>query len=124
MSENSIAQRRVVNYREADFVTYGLQGEPQADISWHNISWSDTDNSGFFLAKFAPGAVSIPHRHLGWEEFIILEGELTDHDGHVYRQGDCVSLPRGSRHWSSSKTGAIVGVFIRGGFETISEAEV
>ena len=122
--ENKIQQRKVVNYRDADFATYGLQGKPQDDISWHNISWSDEDNCGFFLVRFAPGGVSIPHEHLGSEEFIILEGELTDHDGYTYRQGDCVSLSKGSKHYSSSKTGAVVGVFVRGGFETISEAEL
>ena len=124
MAENSIGQRKVVNYRDADFETYSLQGKPQEDISWHNISWSDETDSGFFLVKFAPGGVSIPHMHLGTEEFIILEGELTDHDGFVYRQGDCVSLSSGSKHWSSSKTGATVGVFIRGGFETLSKDDV
>lgn len=116
--------RKVVNFRDAEWSTYSLQGEPQADIFWHNISWSDADDSGFFLAKFAPGGVSIPHEHLGVEEFIILEGELTDHDGFVYRQGDCVSLPTGSRHYSISENGAIVGVFVRGGFDTISENDV
>jgi len=124
MSENTIGQRNVVNFRDAEFATYSLQGRPQEDISWYNISWSDETGGGFFLVKFAPGGVSIPHKHLGTEEFIILEGELTDHDGYVYRQGDCVSLPSGSRHWSSSKTGAVVGVFVRGGFETISEADL
>ena len=117
-------ERKVINFRDAEFTTYSLQGKPQADISWHNISWSDVENSGFFLAKFEPGGVSIPHRHLGFEEFIILEGEITDHDGFVYRQGDCVSLGPGSGHYSSSATGAIVGVFIRGGFETVDEAEL
>ena len=116
--------RKVVNFRDAAYATYSLQGKPQEDISWHNISWSEADQSGFFLAKFEPGAVSIPHKHLGIEEFIILEGELTDHDGWVYRQGDCVSLSAGSKHYSSSKEGAIVGVFVRGGFETISEADL
>ena len=124
MSENKIGQRKVVNFRDAEFATYSLQGEPQADIAWHDISWSDEAGSGFFLVRFAPGGVSIPHEHLGCEEFIILEGELTDHDGHVYRQGDCVSLPSGSRHSSISKTGAIVGVFVRGGFKTVDEADL
>ena len=73
-------QRKVVNFREAEFTTYNLQGKPQEDISWHNISWSDTDDTGFFLVKFEPGGVSIPHQHLGFEEFIILEGEIKDHD--------------------------------------------
>ncbi len=68
--------------------------------------------------------MSIPHEHLGTEEFVILEGEIMDHDGWVYRPGDCVSLAKGSRHFSSSNTGAIVAVFVRGGFTTIGADEL
>jgi quercetin dioxygenase-like cupin family protein len=114
-------KRSVVNYKNADFKMYGLQGTLQEDISWHNISWSDEDASGFFLAKFEPGGVSIPHEHLGYEEFVILEGELVDHDGWVYHTGDCVSLKAGSRHYTKSDTGAIVAVFVRGGFKTLED---
>ena len=90
MSTERKVRRKVVNFKEADFETYSLQGKPQADLWWHNISWSDEDDSGFFLIKFDPGGVSIPHEHLGYEEFVILEGELSDHDGWIYRPGDCV----------------------------------
>lgn len=114
-------KRTVVNYKDADFQAYGLQGKPQKDLSWHNISWSDEDGSGFFLIKFEPGGASIPHEHLGYEEFVILEGELIDHDGWVYHTGDCVSLTAGSRHYSKSDTGATIAVFIRGGFKTLDE---
>jgi len=114
-------ERTVVNYKNADFKAYSLQGETQNDISWCNISWSDEDASGFFLAKFEPGGVSIPHEHLGCEEFVILEGELVDHDGWVYRVGDCVSLKAGSQHYSRSDTGATVAVFVRGGFKTLED---
>ncbi len=124
MPEARKVRRKVVNYKDAEFETYSLQGKPQADLSWHNISWSDEDDSGFFLIKFDPGGVSIPHEHLGTEEFVILEGEIMDHDGWVYRPGDCVSLAKGSRHFSSSNTGAIVAVFVRGGFTTIGADEL
>jgi len=46
--------RKVVNFRDADFVTYSLPGKPQDDVSWHNISWSDADDTDFFLIKFEP----------------------------------------------------------------------
>lgn len=115
--------RNVVNYKDAEFQIYSLQGKPQDDISWFNISWSDEENAGFFLAKFKPGGVSIPHEHLGYEEFVLLEGDLIDHDGYVYRAGDCVSLKKGSRHFTRSDTGATVAVFVRGGFRTLEEGE-
>lgn len=46
--------RKVVNFRDANFVTYSLQGKPKGDFSWHNICWSDADDTGFFLIKFEP----------------------------------------------------------------------
>lgn len=123
MSQSQKMNRTVVNYKDAAFEVYNLQGQPQNDISWYNISWSDQDQSGFFLAKFKPGGVSIAHEHLGYEEFVIFEGSLIDHDGYEYQTGDCVSLESGSRHYSTSATGATVAVFIRGGFRTLDESE-
>jgi hypothetical protein len=38
MSTERKVRRKVVNFKEADFETYSLQGKPQADLSWHNIS--------------------------------------------------------------------------------------
>ena len=115
--------RQVVNYKTADFQTYSLQGRPQSDLLWRDINWSEEAQSGFFLVKFAPGGTSIPHEHLGFEEFVILEGEVEDDDGWVYRPGDCVSLKAGSRHFSHSKAGATVAVFVRGGFRTLEGEE-
>lgn len=115
--------RKVVNYNEVDFQVYSLQGEPQTDIKWYDISWSEETQSGFFLVEFEPGGVSIAHEHLGFEEFVILEGSLTDHDGYTYNKGDCVSLEAGSRHFTRSEAGAKVAVFIRGGFRTLGEGD-
>ncbi len=113
------AVRKLVNFRDADFEIYSLQGKPQEDISWYNISYDETIDTGFFLVRFAPGGSSIPHEHLGFEEFVILDGELIEHDGTIYRTGDCVSLPKGSCHVTRSETGATVAVFVRGGFRTL-----
>ena len=117
-------ERRVIDFRNADFLTTSVQGTPQDDISWHNFSWVEADDTGFFLVKFRPGVASIPHKHLGFEETIILESELRDRDGFAYRQGDCVSIRAGSKRHSTSHQGAIVGVFVRGGFQTITDQDL
>jgi quercetin dioxygenase-like cupin family protein len=117
------ALRHKVNFRKAEFKPYHLQGEVQKDLSWYNLSYDEKTGMGFFLVKFEPGATSIPHEHLDFEEFVILEGEITDSDGTVYRAGDCVSLQPGSRHVSTSGKGAISAVFVRGGFRTLSARE-
>jgi hypothetical protein len=114
-------KRAVVNYRTASFETYYLQGKPQPDLAWCNISYEA--GHGMFLVRFAPGATSIAHEHVGHEEFVLLEGELVDSDGTVYRSGDCVSLRPGSRHYSSSPSGCVAAVFVRGGFRTLEQGE-
>jgi quercetin dioxygenase-like cupin family protein len=117
------ASRRMVNFKSAKFETYSLQGRPQDDLSWHNLSYDQKMGQGFFLIQFKPGGQSIPHEHLGFEEFVVLAGEIRDSDGTVYRAGDCVSLAPGSRHVAASPKGAITAVFVRGGFRTLSANE-
>ena len=115
--------RRMVNFKAAKFEVYSLQGRPQDDLAWHNLSYDDESGQGFFLIRFKPGGRSIPHEHLGFEEFVVLQGEIEESDGTVYRAGDCVSLAPGSKHVSASSKGAIVAVFVRGGFRTLNERE-
>lgn len=117
------AYRTVVNYKTARFQPYSLQGEVQKDITWCNVSYDEATGQGLFLVKFAPGGRSIAHEHLDFEEFIILEGDLTDSDGTTYRQGDVVSLRPGSKHFSTSRKGLTALTFIRGGFRTLSPRE-
>jgi quercetin dioxygenase-like cupin family protein len=117
------ASRRMVNFKAAKFEVYSLQGRPQDDLAWHNLSYDDKSGQGFFLIRFKAGGQSIPHEHLGFEEFVVLKGELEESDGTVYRVGDCVSLAPGSRHVTASSKGAIVAVFVRGGFRTLNGRE-
>jgi len=58
-----------------------------------------------------PGARSCPHRHGGAEEFLILEGEVIECDGTVYRPGDMVWLAAGTEHTSYAPNGALIAVF-------------
>jgi len=115
---------KAVNFRTAAYETYGLQGKPQEDLRWCNLSYDEATGQGFFLIRFAPNARSIPHEHLGYEEFVVLDGEITDSStGATYRAGDCVSLPPGSRHFSVSATGCTTAVVVRGGFRTLDPGE-
>jgi len=69
---------------------------------------------GFHVYRMEPGTVTDPHEHNGHEQFLVLEGELTDHDGTVYRQGDLVWLRDGSCHFSHSERGCLLAVHIAG----------
>lgn len=107
--------RKVVNVRDAAFRPYDLYGAARQDMSWCNVSYDEESGQGAFFLRFAPGARSFPHEHTGFEEFLVLEGELTDSDGRVFEPGDFVSMRPGSRHWSVSQNGVLLLVIFREG---------
>ena len=104
-------ERRVVAVAEAGFEAYDLEGPVQPEITWQAISYDRGRQQGSYLMRLAPGAKTLPHRHPGFEDFLILEGELTDSDGRILRQGDFVSYRPGSRHHSWTTTGCVIAVF-------------
>ena len=61
-----------------------------------------------------PNTESKPHLHEGPEEFFILEGDLTDPDGYIYKKGDFVQLSAGSYHYSKTISGCTAVVTHRG----------
>ena len=95
MTEKLASYRSIVNADTAEFVPYGLQGTEQSDLTWCNISYDDETGQGSFLIRFKPGSSSINHEHIGYEEFLVLDGEVEDSDGMVYRKNDFVSLKPG-----------------------------
>ena len=132
MSTPLAAYRRVVNVETATFGTvppHGMRraacdGRPaQGGVAYCNISYDAEAGEGCYLVRFAPGTGSTPHEHIGYEEFLVLEGTLTDSDGTVYRRNDFVSLKPGSKHVSVTDEGTTLAVFIRGGFRTLDEDE-
>ena len=42
---------------------------------------------------------------------LILSGDLTDHDGTAYREGDLVSLKAGTEHCSHTENGCVIAVY-------------
>lgn len=103
-------ERRVVNVRETPFLPYDMEGPLQEDITWLPISWDDASGQGSYLMRMEPGATTLEHEHAGFEEFLIVEGTLTDGDGTVFRQGDFVSY-RGGTHHSWTQDGCLIAVF-------------
>jgi anti-sigma factor ChrR (cupin superfamily) len=103
--------RRVVNIGATAFQEYDLDGPLQPEISWLPISFDRAVGQGCYLMRMRPGAVTIPHVHPGVEDFLMLEGELVDSDGTVFRPGDFVSYAAGTRHNSWTETGCLIAVF-------------
>jgi anti-sigma factor ChrR (cupin superfamily) len=61
------------------------------------------------VLKLDPGAAIPRHSHPGGEEFLILDGDLTDAHG-KYGPGTWVRYPNGSSHEASSQQGCIMYV--------------
>jgi anti-sigma factor ChrR (cupin superfamily) len=99
------SSRHIARFDTSDFVPIRTFGGTEGTMTWHNISYDAGTGRGSYLMEMAPGASSRPHRHSGAEEFFVLEGELVDFDGHVYRAGDFVRLGQGTVHTSLSPTG-------------------
>jgi anti-sigma factor ChrR (cupin superfamily) len=106
--------RTVVNVHTADYQRWTNEdGSELLDQGFLQLDDSFPPGSGFYIYKMEPGAVTTPHEHTARENFLILEGELVDNDGYVYRQGDLVMLDQGTQHSSTAPNGCLLAVFVR-----------
>ncbi len=114
MKPITTATRTVVNIHTAEDLPWaGEDGRELTDQGYLQLDQSFPPGSGFYIYKMEPGAVTTPHEHTCRENFLILEGELIDNDGYIYRAGDLVMLDEGTQHSSSSPTGCLIAVFVR-----------
>ena len=107
-------KRTVINPMKLTFEPFDNYGEPIKGMSWHKISYDKEKGEGSYILKMEPGSKSIKHEHKDFEEFLILDGELTDLDDKVFKKGDFVTFEPGSTHNSYTKNGCLLIVFMRG----------
>ena len=74
-------------------------------------------DTGF--VRFPPNFFFPPHRHLGREITLVLDGALTDHDGQVYGPGDILDYPDGSEHAFTVGPEGLTFVICFGGYEPL-----
>ena len=117
--------RQIINTSTNSFKPYDRYGEPVAGMSWIPLS-GDLLNGEFecFILRMDAGAVSKPHEHVGFEEFLVMEGELIDCDGKAYCNGDFVRLLPGSKHSSHTPNGCTLLVMLRGNNRALDEEEL
>ena len=108
-------KRKITNLSNATFKPFNNYGSVIPGMSWCKISYDKKKGGqGSYLLKMEPGAKSLPHQHIGYEEFLILEGELIDADGKILKKGDFITFEPGSNHYSYTKNGCLILVFMRG----------
>jgi anti-sigma factor ChrR (cupin superfamily) len=108
-------KRFIKNIDDLSFEPFDNYGESIKGMSWHKLSY-DKSNGGFgtYILKMDAGAKSLAHIHQGYEEFYVIDGELQDADGKIFKKGDFVTFEPGSEHNSHTKNGCLLIVFMRG----------
>ena len=86
-----------------------------------NTIFEDKCFFGTYVSKLEPGTKTLPHIHKGYEEFLILDGELTDSDGTVFKKGDFVTFEPNSSHSSFTEKGCLILTFMRGQNDQIKD---
>ena len=108
-------KRKITNLNDIEFIPFDNYGAVVPGMTWHKISYSrENGGQGTYVLKMEPGAKSLPHEHKGFEEFLMLDGELIDPDGEIFKKGDFISFEPGSKHSSHTINGCLVLVFMRG----------
>lgn len=104
--------RRVVNIHEGEYVT--LISDGVEDGSVLQLNDANRLGSGFHIYKMEAGTTTVAHEHWSDEEFLMLDGDLVDHDGVKYGPGDLVWLRKGTVHNSYSPSGCLIAVYLEG----------
>ena len=115
--------RTVATFDKDGFEILEMPGLPGEQVFWKNVSFDEATGQGSYLLVMEPGTRCNPHRHNGPEEFYVIEGELEDCDGHMYRAGDFVSLSGGSEHFSVTPSGCKLVVTHRGAMDDLETVE-
>ena len=107
-------KRKITKLNNLNFEPFNKYGEPIKGWQWHKISFDEKTNFGTYVSKLDPGTKTVPHIHTGNEEFLILDGELIDSDGTVFKKGDFISYEPNTKHSSYTKSGCLILTFMRG----------
>ena len=112
MDPISSNDRIVANVKKDEFVPFiDSNGNHDGDVL--KVNPNNKPGYGFHVYRMPPGHTTTAHEHIGDEEFLILEGEIVDHDGFKYGPGDIVWLRSGTKHHSYSEKGALIAVYLQ-----------
>ena len=107
-------KRKITKLDNLKFKPCDKYGKPIKGWTWHKISFDNKTNFGTYISKLDPGTKTLPHIHSGHEEFLILDGELIDSDGTIFKKGDFISFKPNSSHSSFTEKGCLILTFMRG----------
>ncbi len=116
IKKRAIKERRKIIKTEHDyFKPYNRYGTVSTGLNWMSLSKNEKLEHEVFIVQFDPESCSSLHKHKGYEEFYVIDGELIDDDGKVFKKGDYIKYEKGTKHSSYSKTGCILLVILYAG---------
>jgi anti-sigma factor ChrR (cupin superfamily) len=104
--------RRIANIYSAEFKPYVYNDGVKFGDSILQLNDDVPLGEGFHVYRMPAGMTTRPHRHNGHEQFLILDGELIENDGTVFKKGDLVWLRDGTEHCSHTPNGCLLAVHI------------
>ena len=106
-------KRKITNPFNVKFEPFDNYGSVVPGMNWHKITYNKETGQGTYILKMDPETKSLPHQHINYEEFIMLDGELVDLDNKIFKKGDIVSFEPDSSHSSYTKNGCLILVFMK-----------
>jgi len=116
-----LEKRQIIEIKQEKLLAYNRYGTVSKGLKWLLLSKVEKLEHEVFIVQFEAGSSSNLHRHKGYEEFYVLDGELIDDDGKVFKKGDYIKFETGSEHSSYSKTGCTILVILYGGTNELVE---
>ena len=104
--------RGIANIHESRFTPFVFDDGAALGDSILQLNPDQRLGNGFHIYRMPAGMRTRAHRHVGPEQFLVLEGELIDSDGTVFRPGDLVFYRDGTEHSSYTPNGCILAVHI------------
>lgn len=107
-------ERRIANIHEAEYEGFVYPDGVRLGDTILQLDQDQPLGVGFHIYRMPAGMTTRAHRHNGHEQFLILEAELHENDGTVFRKGDMVFYRNGSEHHSFTPEGCLLAVHIAG----------
>ena len=108
-------RRRIIETKHEYFSPYNRNGTVSSVLKWLPLSKDEKLEHEVFIVQFEPESSSSLHKHKGYEESYVIDGELIDDDGKVFKKGDYIKFEKGTKHSSYSKTGRTLMVILYAG---------
>jgi anti-sigma factor ChrR (cupin superfamily) len=107
-------QRRIANIHSAEYKPFVYPDGVALGDTALQLDRDKPLGEGFHVYRMPAGMKSRRHIHNGHEQFLILEGELIESDGTVFKTGDMVFYADGTEHDSFTANGCLLAVHIAG----------